>query len=56
VVADDAEMTDDLVQDMIDVMTSFCARICGRRSAGRCVLGSVSAPYCVAAARYPAAG
>ncbi len=32
-VADDAERQDDLVQDIIDVMTSFCARLYGRRSA-----------------------
>jgi predicted site-specific integrase-resolvase len=28
-----AEMKDDLVQDMIEVLTSFCARLYGRRSA-----------------------
>jgi len=33
VVIDSAEMKDDLVQDMIDVLTSFCARLYGRRSA-----------------------
>jgi putative resolvase len=32
-VADDKEMTDDLVQDMIDVLTLFCARLYGKRSA-----------------------
>jgi putative resolvase len=32
-VVDDTEMKDDLVQDMIDVLTSFCARLYGRRSA-----------------------
>ncbi len=32
-VVDQAEMTDDLVQDMIDVLTSFCARLYGRRAA-----------------------
>jgi predicted site-specific integrase-resolvase len=26
-------MKDDLVQDMIDVLTSFCARLYGRRAA-----------------------
>lgn len=26
-------MKDDLVQDMIEVLTSFCARLYGRRSA-----------------------
>jgi putative resolvase len=34
-VVDQSEMHDDLVQDMIDVLTSFCARLYGRRSAGR---------------------
>ncbi len=33
VVVDSAEMNDDLVQDMIAVLTSFCARLYGRRSA-----------------------
>jgi predicted site-specific integrase-resolvase len=32
-VVDSAEMNDDLVQDMIAVLTSFCARLYGRRSA-----------------------
>ena len=32
-VIDKEEMKDDLVQDMIDVLTSFCARLYGRRSA-----------------------
>lgn len=32
-VADEGELNDDLVQDMIEVMTSFCARLYGRRSA-----------------------
>lgn len=32
-VIDDGEMNDDLVQDMIDVLTSFCARLYGRRGA-----------------------
>lgn len=35
VVVDPGEMRDDLVQDMIDVLTIFCARLYGRRSAGR---------------------
>jgi putative resolvase len=30
---DETEMKDDLVQDMIDVLTSFCARLYGRRGA-----------------------
>lgn len=32
-VADSSELKDDLVQDMIEVLTSFCARLYGRRSA-----------------------
>jgi hypothetical protein len=28
-----SEVRDDLVQDMIEVLTSFCARLCGRRFA-----------------------
>ncbi|MED7826072.1 IS607 family transposase, partial [Streptomyces chiangmaiensis] len=33
VVLDDGEMEDDLVRDMVEVLTSFCARLYGRRSA-----------------------
>lgn len=33
VVIEPVELRDDLVQDMIDVLTSFCARLYGRRSA-----------------------
>jgi len=33
VVVDPTEVTDDLVRDMIEVLTSFCARLYGRRSA-----------------------
>jgi predicted site-specific integrase-resolvase len=33
VVIDQSEVKDDLVQDMIEVLTSFCARLYGRRSA-----------------------
>jgi putative resolvase len=33
IVADESELKDDLVQDMIEVLTSFCARLYGRRSA-----------------------
>ena len=33
VVVDRDELKDDLVQDMIEVLTSFCARLYGRRSA-----------------------
>lgn len=33
VVVDDSEVEDDLVRDMTEVLTSFCARLYGRRSA-----------------------
>lgn len=33
IVVDPSEMNDDLVQDMIAILTSFCARLYGRRSA-----------------------
>jgi putative resolvase len=33
IVVDQSEMKDDLVQDMITVLTSFCARLYGRRAA-----------------------
>ncbi|GAB2464220.1 IS607-like element IS1535 family transposase [Streptomyces incanus] len=33
VVLDDGEVNDDLVRDMVEVLTSFCARLYGRRSA-----------------------
>ena len=33
IVVDEAEMKDDLVQDMVDVLTSFCARLYGPRAA-----------------------
>jgi len=33
IVINETECKDDLVQDMIDVLTSFCARLYGRRSA-----------------------
>lgn len=35
VVIDDAELDDDLVRDMTEVLTWFCARLYGRRSAAR---------------------
>lgn len=34
VVLDEGEAEDDLGQDILDVLTSFCARLYGRRSAG----------------------
>jgi predicted site-specific integrase-resolvase len=33
VVVDQTEMKDDLVKDMVDILTSFCARLYGRRAA-----------------------
>jgi len=33
VVAKDGEVEDDLVRDMLEILTSFCARLYGRRSA-----------------------
>ncbi|KAB8182693.1 IS607 family transposase [Nonomuraea phyllanthi] len=33
VVLEDGEVEDDLVRDMIEILTSFCARLYGRRSA-----------------------
>lgn len=33
VVVDESEVADDLVRDMVEVLTSFCARLYGRRSA-----------------------
>ena len=32
---DDCEVEDDLVRDMTEVLTSFCARLYGKRSAAR---------------------
>jgi putative resolvase len=33
IVADASELKDDLVQDMVEVLSSFCERLYGRRSA-----------------------
>jgi len=41
VVVDDSEVTDDLVRDMTGVLTSFCARVYGRRPARNRVLTAV---------------
>lgn len=35
VVLDESELADDLVRDMTEILTSFCARLYGRRSATR---------------------
>jgi putative resolvase len=41
VVIDDGEVDDDLVRDMVEALTSFCARLYGRRSARNRVLKAV---------------
>ena len=41
VVLDDGEVTDDLVGDMVEVLTSLCARVYGRRSARNRALKAV---------------
>ena len=41
VVLDDGEVDDDLVRDMVEVLTSFCARLYGRRNARNRVLKAV---------------
>ena len=43
VVMDPGETKDDLVRDMIDVLTSFCARLYGKRSARNKALKAVEA-------------
>ncbi len=43
VVADPGETTDDLVRDMIEVLTSMCARLYGRRGARNRALRAVTA-------------
>ena len=41
VVLDDGEVADDLVRDTVEVLTSFCARLYGRRSARNRALKAV---------------
>jgi putative resolvase len=43
VVADSGETTDDLVPDMIEVLTSMCARLYGRRGARNRAMRAVTA-------------
>ncbi len=43
VVVDPAETTDDLVRDMIEVLTSMCARLYGRRGARNRAMRAVTA-------------
>jgi putative resolvase len=42
VVVDPSETTDDLVREMVDVLTSFCARLYGRRGARNRALRAVT--------------
>ena len=50
-VADPSETSDDLVRDMVEVLTSLCARLYGRRGARNRALRAVTC-----ARRNPAAG
>lgn len=43
VVLDDQELEDDLPRDLIEVITSMCARLYGRRSAARRTASAVEA-------------
>ena len=43
IVVDPAELDDDLVLDMTEVLTSFCARLYGRRSAANRARSAVAA-------------
>jgi putative resolvase len=43
VVVDEKELHDDLVRDMVEVLTSFCARLYGRRSAKHRAAAAVAA-------------
>jgi putative resolvase len=43
IVADENELSDDLVRDMIEVLTSFCARLYGKRSARNKALKAMEA-------------
>ncbi len=43
IVINETECKDDLVQDMMNVLTSFCARLYGRRSAKRRVKKALEA-------------
>jgi putative resolvase len=43
VVADGSETTDELVRDMVDMLTSFCARLYGRQGARNRALRAVTA-------------
>ncbi len=40
---EEGEVNDDLVRDMVDVLTSFCARLYGKRSARNRALKALAA-------------
>jgi putative resolvase len=40
VVSDEAEVADDLVREMVEVLTSFCARVYGRLGQVPCQCGA----------------
>jgi len=42
-VVDPSESTDDLVRDMIEELTSLCARLCGWRGAGNRAMQALAA-------------
>ncbi|MEU5164661.1 IS607 family transposase [Streptomyces sp. NPDC020875] len=46
VVLDDGEVEDDLVRDMVEVLTSFCARLYGRGSAKKRARKALEAAAC----------
>lgn len=43
VVIDDTEIDDDLVRDVTEVLTSFCARLYGKRSAAHRAARAIAA-------------
>lgn len=45
VVVEQAEVADELVRDMVEVLTSFCARLYGRRSARRRAEAALAATH-----------
>ncbi len=45
-VVEDREVADDLVRDMLEVLTAFCARLYGRRSATRRAQRALAAATC----------
>ena len=45
IVVDDSELDDDLVRDMTEVLTSFCARLYGRRAANNKAKAALKAAH-----------